>query len=121
MDNKDKYQIKTVPLVVYIKDEKNNYYAKDNLTEEEQKNISCEPRILWDFGKDIYFAELPLTYRGSQIKRNLFYIYDELTTEEQEKYKDKVFIVETTRPNVTTIYKKKEIIKDKKTKKRTKK
>lgn len=117
MDNKQKYQIKTIPLVVYTKDEKNNYHIKDNLTKEEQKTISCQPRMLWDFGKDIYFAELPLTYRGSQIRRNLFYIYDELTPEEQEKYKDKTLIVETTRPNVTTIYKKKEVIK---TKKRTK-
>lgn len=120
MDNKEKYQIKTIPLVICTKDEEQKYHFKDNLSMEEIKNMSCEPRMLWDFGNDIYFAELPLTYRGSQISRNLFYIYEELTKEEQEKYQEKTFIVETTRQSVVSIYGKKEIIKPKKSKKRTK-
>lgn len=121
MDSKEKYKIKTIPLVVCVEDKEKHYHFKDNLSTEEIKNISCEPRMLWDFGSDIYFAELPLTYRGSQVSRNLFYIYDELTEEEQEKYKERIFIVETTRPNVVTIYGKKEVVKTKKTNKKTKK
>lgn len=123
MENNKIYEIKTLPLEKRSNEKPYHFY--DNLTIEEIRNMSCEPRMLWDFGTKVYFAELPLTYRGKSVNRSLFYIYDELTQEEQEKYEERTVIIKTTRPDVVMIYGKREVVKEQKevqkAKKRTRK
>ncbi len=118
MNEKQIYEIRVLPLVKEVKREGKPSLIVDNLTNEESKNISCEPRMLWDFGDKIYFAEMPLTYRGSSVKDKLFYIYNELTEEEKQKYFERTTMVSVTIPTVVGIYDKEKI---QKVKKRTKK
>lgn len=103
MENKV-YDIRVLPVLKKIKNDNGVVSFVDNLTNEETTSISCLPVMLWNFGTDVYFAELPLTYRGSGINEHLFYMYDWLTDEEKEKYFNRTMIVKTTRPEVTKIY-----------------
>ena len=121
MNEKQIYEVRVLPLVKEIKREGKTSLILDNLTSEESKNMSCEPRMLWDFGDKIYFAEMPLTYRGSSVNDKLFYIYDELTAEEKQKYLERTTIINVTIPKVVGIYDKERTNKIKKVKKRTKK
>lgn len=121
MNEKQIYEVRVLPLVKEIKREGKTSLILDNLTREESKNMSCEPRMLWDFGDKIYFAEMPLTYRGSSVNDKLFYIYDELTAEEKQKYLERTTIINVTIPKVVGIYDKERTNKIKKVKKRTKK
>ena len=59
---------------------------KDNLSIEEINNMSCYPRMIVKSHEGIYLTEMPLTYKGNKVKRNLCYVYNELTEEEQNKY-----------------------------------
>lgn len=119
MEDKKIYEINTLPIIKRSKEKPYHFY--ENITIEEIRNMSCEPRMLWDFGDKVYFAELPLTYRGESVSRSLFYIYDELNQEEQEKYAEKTVTIKTTRPDVVMIYDKREVVKDKKEIKKEKK
>ena len=78
MNEKQMYEVRVLPLVKEVKRKGKTSLLVDNLTSDETKNMSCEPRMLWDFGDKIYFAEMPLTYRGSSVNDKLFYIYNEL-------------------------------------------
>ena len=117
MENKI-YDIKAVPFLKKIIDENGKVSYIDNFTNEELESISTKPVMLWDFGTDVYFAELPLTFRGGYINEHLFYMYEHLTDDEKVIYADRVINVKTTRPNVTMIY---SVNTAKETKKRTKK
>ena len=75
MNEKQMYEVRVLPLVKEVKRKGKTSLLVDNLTSDETKNMSCEPRMLWDFGDKIYFAEMPLTYRGSSVNDKLFYIY----------------------------------------------
>ena len=66
--------------------------------------MSSEQRMLWHIGDQIYLAEKPLTYRGNEIRKKLYYVFDELTSEEQEKYFDRSIIINVTRDYVVTVY-----------------
>ena len=118
MNEKQMYEVRVLPLVKEVKRKGKTSLLVDNLTSDETKNMSCEPRMLWDFEDKIYFAEMPLTYRGSSVNDKLFYIYNELTEEEKQKYLERTTIINVTIPKVVGIYDKE---RTKKVKKRTKK
>ena len=118
MNEKQMYEVRVLPLVKEVKRKGKTSLLVDNLTSDETKNMSCEPRMLWDFEDKIYFAEMPLTYRGSSVNDKLFYIYNELTEEEKQKYLERTTIINVTIPKVVRIYDKE---RTKKVKKRTKK
>ena len=129
MSNKKYYKVKAIPFIIKeVKDGK-VVSKRYSMTDKETKEMSCDPRILWDRHDDVYdstyFAELPLMYHGKdKLKDSLYYIYDELTDEEKEKYKDLVVEVPVTNPEVKNIYnveeEKKNKIKTRKRKKDTK-
>ena len=121
MNEKQMYEVRVLPLVKEVKRKGKTSLLVDNLTSDETKNMSCEPRMLWDFGDKIYFAEMPLTYRGSSVNDKLFYIYNELTAADQQKYLERTTIINVTIPKVVGIYDKERTKKIKKVKKRTKK
>ena len=122
MDNKKYYKVKAIPFIIKeVKDGK-VVSKRYSMTDKETKEMSCDPRILWDRHDDVYdgkfFSELPLTYHEKdKLKDSLYYIYDELTDEEKEKYQDRVVEVLVTIPGVKKIYN----VDDKVNKKRTKK
>lgn len=67
--------------------------------------MSCEPRILWQNEEYIYMAEMPLSFSGgTSVKGYLYYVFAELTFEEQEKYFDRSIVIPTTVKNVVGIY-----------------
>ena len=122
MDNKRYYIVKAIPFIIKEYKDGKIVSKRYSLTDKETKEMSCDPRILWDRHDRVYdstyFAELPLMYHGKdKLKDSLYYIFDELNEEEQEKYKDKVVEVLVTIPGVVKIYHEEE----KKNKKRTRK
>lgn len=101
------YDTRVIPFVKYEeKTRKGKKYIKviENLSKEEIKNMSCEPRMLWE-REHVYVAELPLAYNeGTGIKWALYYVFSELTKEEQEKYIDRSIVIPMTRESVVKIY-----------------
>ena len=66
--------------------------------------VSTEPRMLMHEGEDVYLSELPLSYHGEgNIKDNLFYLYNELSGEEKEMFKDKLSELQVTIPEVVKV------------------
>lgn len=100
------YSMRVIPLVIEKEsgDSRNSSIYVDNLLNEEINNMSSEQRMLWHIGDQIYLAEKPLTYRGNEIRKKLYYVFDELTSEEQEKYFDRSVIINVTRNYVVTVY-----------------
>lgn len=100
------YSMRVIPLVIEKEsgDNRNSSIYVDNLLNEEINNMSSEQRMLWHIGDQIYLAEKPLTYRGNEIRKKLYYVFDELTSEEQEKYFDRSVIINVTRNYVVTVY-----------------
>ncbi len=100
------YSMRVIPLVIEKEsgDSRNSSIYVDNLLNEEINNMSSEQRMLWHIGDQIYLAEKPLTYRGNEIRKKLYYVFDELTSEEQEKYFDRSIIINVTRDYVVTVY-----------------
>lgn len=100
------YSMRVIPLVIEKEsgDNRNSSIYVDNLLNEEINNMSSEQRMLWHIGDQIYLAEKPLTYRGNEIRKKLYYVFDELTSEEQEKYFDRSIIINVTRDYVVTVY-----------------
>lgn len=90
------YEIRVLPLVEFETD-------KDNLSIEEINNMSCYPRMIVKSHEGIYLTEMPLTYKGNKVKRNLCYVYNELTEEEQNKYIDRTSIIETTKGDIVKL------------------
>lgn len=124
MDKKRYYIVKAIPFIIKEYKDGKIVSKRYSLTDKETKEMSCDPRILWDRHDNVYdgtfFSELPLTYHEKdKLKDNLYYIYDEMTDEEKEKYKDLVVEVEVTIPGVVSVYRKEE--KDKKVKVRKRK
>ena len=66
--------------------------------------MSCDPRMLWRNADDVYIAEIPLAYRGTGVKWSLYYVYDELTEEEQQKYIDRVTTIPVTINSIVSVY-----------------
>ena len=100
------YSMRVIPLVIEKEsgDSRNSSIYVDNLLNEEINNMSSEQRMLWHIGDQIYLAEKPLIYRGNEIRKKLYYVFDELTSEEQEKYFDRSIIINVTRDYVVTVY-----------------
>ena len=100
------YSMRVIPLVIEKEsdDNRNSSIYVDNFLNEEINNMSSEQRMLWHIGDQIYLAEKPLTYRGNEIRKKLYYVFDELTSEEQEKYFDRSIIINVTRDYVVTVY-----------------
>lgn len=101
------YQTRVIPLVRMEKKNRNGRVVEekvDNLTVEEMNKMSCDPRMLWRNGDRVYMAEMPLTYRGTSVKWSLFYVFDELTAEEQEKYYSRSIVIPTTIKDVVQVY-----------------
>lgn len=105
-ENNKFYSMRVIPLVIEKEsgDSRNSSIYVDNLLNEEINNMSSEQRMLWHIGDQIYLAEKPLTYRGNEIRKKLYYVFDELTSEEQEKYFDRSIIINVTRDYVVTVY-----------------
>lgn len=105
-ENNKFYSMRVIPLVIEKEsgDNRNSSIYVDNLLNEEINNMSSEQRMLWHIGDQIYLAEKPLTYRGNEIRKKLYYVFDELTSEEQEKYFDRSVIINVTRDYVVTVY-----------------
>ena len=105
-ENNKFYSMRVIPLVIEKEsgDNRNSSIYVDNLLNEEINNMSSEQRMLWHIGNQIYLAEKPLTYRGNEIRKKLYYVFDELNSEEQEKYFDRSIIINVTRDYVVTVY-----------------
>lgn len=105
-ENNKFYSMRVIPLVIEKEsgDNRNSSIYVDNLLNEEINNMSSEQRMLWHIGDQIYLAEKPLTYRGNEIRKKLYYVFDELNSEEQEKYFDRSIIINVTRDYVVTVY-----------------
>lgn len=95
------YNMRVLPLVV--EKESGDGYV-DNLSNEETNNMSAEERMLWHIGNQIYLAEKPLTYRGNEMRKKLYYVFDELNSEEQEMYADRSTFITVTKNYVVPIY-----------------
>ena len=102
------YEVRVLPFVVVeekMVDGKRYIEKRDNLTTDEIKNMSCDPRMLWQTAERIYVAEMPLAYNGGTgVKWSLLYVFNELTKEEQDKYFDRTIVIHTTEKNVVTVY-----------------
>lgn len=104
---KEIYNIKVIPFSKEIIREKNGKKSSiivNNLSNEEIRNMSCDPRMLWRNADDVYIAEIPLAYRGTGVKWSLYYVYDELTEEEQQKYIDRVTTIPVTINSIVSVY-----------------
>ena len=101
------YNMKVLPLVRRVPIKENGlikYITVSNLSSEEIRNMSCEPKMLQKNNDDVFFMELPPTYHDTRIKWTLFYIYDDLTIEEKEMYKDRVEEIPVTINTVVSFY-----------------
>lgn len=105
---KEVYYMKVVPLVRTEKIMKKGKLVSvkvDNLSNEERRNMSCDPRMLWENKEHTYFAEMPITFKqGTGVLGTLYYIFGELTLEEQEKYDDRSILIPTTIEGVVQVY-----------------
>ena len=69
----------------------------ENLTHDEIKSMSCNPRMLNKNNGHIYLTEIPLLFNeGSSIKYLLCFIYDELSEKEQKKYFNRSILISIT-------------------------
>ena len=76
----------------------------DNLSRDEIRNMSCEPRMLEKRDDDVYFTELPINYHGSKVRWSLFYLYDELNDLEKEKFSSRTIYIPVTVDSVVRLY-----------------
>lgn len=102
------YSIRIVPFVNYISKDNNGMTyedVEDNLSSEDIKNMSCEPRIFRRKGDLVYLAEIPLAFKGGTgVKGFLCYVFDELTQEEQNRYIDRSVLFNTNIETVVQVY-----------------
>ena len=121
------YDTRVIP---YVKKEVRKRKGKEyevtvhTLNKDERESLSCKPRMLWENNEHVYVAEMPLVYNeGNGVKGLLYYVFNELTPEEQEKYFDRSTIIPMTKESVVLVYgeeSKRLFNTKKKTKKRTK-
>lgn len=98
MENETQYK-RVLPFVVSrvdVKKGKEHVVKKDNLTNEEIRNMSCESIMLQpDDAYEAYRKVNPLVFSGfgTGIRMFLCYDYDMLTKEEQDKYYDRTIVI----------------------------
>lgn len=103
------YEVRVIPFVKYIKRMVNGKLvedAKDTFSLEERANLSVKmPSMLRMNGGVFYLAESPLIYKGGTgVRGALFYMFDKLTKEEQEKYFDRSIVIKMNRPEEVVVY-----------------
>lgn len=103
------YDVRVIPFVKYVKkivDGKPVEDVVDVLTLEERANLSIKlPSILRMNNGIFYLAEAPLVFKGGTgVRGTLFYMFDKLTKEEQEKYFDRSIIIKMNKPEEVIIY-----------------
>ncbi|MGM9882306.1 MAG: hypothetical protein ACI31S_05640 [Bacilli bacterium] len=110
-DNENKiYYKRVLPFVKeekIVKNGKEKTITVDNLSNEEIKNMSLPlPKMLWKNADGMYLTELPITLMGygTGVKWALFYIFDDLTLEEQAKYYDRTIEIPLTKEEVVKVY-----------------
>lgn len=107
MEKSDVYNMRVVPLVKRIttmEKGKEKTTIIDNLSRDEIRNMSCEPRMLEKRDDDVYFTELPINYHGSKVRWSLFYLYDELNDLEKEKFSSRTIYIPVTVDSVVRLY-----------------
>lgn len=111
MNNENGYKlIRILPYVKFenrIKNGKKYVVEVKNLSNVEIDNMSCESRMLWPDGDNVYYpAELPLSLRGFGTGAQSFccFMFDELNEIEKEKYFDKTVMIKSSTDVVVKIY-----------------
>ncbi len=107
MEKTDIYNMRVVPLVKRIttmEKGKEKTTIIDNLSRDEIRNMSCEPRMLEKRNDDVYFTELPINYNCYKLIFYLFYIYDELNDLEKEKFSSRTIYIPVTVDSVVRLY-----------------
>ena len=102
---KDIFDIRVIPLVKRVFDDTGSRVV-ENLSRDEIRNMSCEPKMLHRNSEGIFFSFLPPTYHDTCIKWSLFYLYDDLNDYEKELYFDRTEVISTTRDGVLDMSKK---------------
>lgn len=108
-NEKKVYDVRVIPFVKYVTKIENGKpveEAIDTFSIQERTNLSIKiPSMLWETKEHVYLAESPLVYNeGTGVKRSLFYMFDKLTKEEQEKYFDRSIIIKMNRPEEVVVY-----------------
>ena len=99
MEKTDIYNMRVIPLVKRITTMENGKEKTtiiDNLSRDEIRNMSCEPRMLIRKDDDVYFTELPINYHGTKMRWSIFYLYDELNDLEKERFASRTFTIPVT-------------------------
>lgn len=102
---KDIFDIRVIPLVKRVFDDSGSRVI-ENLSRDEIRNMSCEPKMLHRNSEGVFFSFLPPTYHDTCIKWSLFYLYDDLNDYEKELYFDRTEVISTTRDGVLDMSKK---------------
>ena len=107
MEKTDIYNMRVIPLVKRIttmEKGKKKTTIIDNLSRDEIRNMSCEPRMLHRNNEGTFFMELPPTYHDTRIKWTLFYLYDELNDLEKERFASRTITIPVTVDSVIKLY-----------------
>ena len=107
MEKTDIYNMRVIPLVKRITTMENGKEKTtiiDNLSRDELRNMSCEPRMLIRKDDDVYFTELPINYHGTKMRWSIFYLYDELNDLEKERFASRTITIPVTVDSVIKLY-----------------
>ena len=107
MEKTDIYNMRVIPLVKRINTMENGKEKTtiiDNLSRDEIRNMSCEPRMLIRKDDDVYFTELPINYHGTKMRWSIFYLYDELNDLEKERFASRTITIPVTVDSVIKLY-----------------
>ena len=107
MEKADIYIMRVIPLIKRIttmEKGKEKTTIIDNLSRDEIRNMSCEPRMLEKRDDDVYFTELPINYHGSKVRWSIFYLYDELNDLEKERFASRTITISVTVDSVIKLY-----------------
>ena len=105
MEKSDVYNMRVVPLmrkINIVKDGKTKSIVEENISMNEIRNMSCEPRMLIRKDDDVYFTELPINYHGTKMRWSIFYLYDELNDLEKERFASRTITIPVTVDSVTS-------------------
>ena len=78
--------------------------VEENISMNEIRNMSCEPRMLIRKDDDVYFTELPINYHGTKMRWSIFYLYDELNDLEKERFASRTITIPVTVDSVVRLY-----------------
>ena len=107
MEKADIYIMRVIPLIKRIttmEKGKEKTTIIDNLSRDEIRNMSCEPRMLEKRDDDVYFTELPINYHCSKVRWSIFYLYDELNDLEKERFASRTITIPVTVDSVIKLY-----------------